>query len=99
MSRRNRPAAKAVRRNLKLLRAPLPAYVDLVEWIRMRYPMSRGRARAVLLAGALQVDSHVVGRAEVTRPDGTKQTVVDRHIASSLCDHITVVEPEHLKAG
>jgi hypothetical protein len=49
-------------------RRPLPAYVDLVWWLRSRrHADTTGQAIRLLLEGKVKLESHVVGRERVSR--------------------------------
>ena len=62
MSARNSLEAKRARRlRRSLTKGTLPSYVNLIEWVKVRSHLSTGRARKVLMSGALKVDSHPVG--------------------------------------
>lgn len=89
MSRRNSLEAKKARRTRKLLRAPLPAYIDLIEYIKMRVNVTTTVAERIILAGVLRVDSHKIG-VEHT-PQGKR---LRRFVPADLRDRIVVVPPE-----
>jgi len=61
LSRRNSREAKATRRNKKALRVSPPGYIDLIQYIKDRVNVSTGTARAVIMAGTLRIDSHILG--------------------------------------
>jgi hypothetical protein len=62
MSARNTLESKRSRRaNRTLRKGVLPAYIDLIEWVKGRSSLTTGTARAVVLSGALKVDSHSLG--------------------------------------
>jgi ribosome-associated protein YbcJ (S4-like RNA binding protein) len=49
-------------------RRPLPAYVDLVWWLRSRgHANTSGQAIRLMLDGKVKLESHVVGRERVSR--------------------------------
>lgn len=98
MSRRNRPEAKRLRKQLKRLRDKPPAYIDLIEWLCMRHRMSRGKARGILMIGAVKVDSHVVGQRVIEDDDGFKTRIVDPFIPASCRGRIEIVKPDELEA-
>lgn len=90
MSRRNTLEAKAARRARKqITRGTVPAYIDLIAYVRARTNCTAGTARKVLMSGALRVDSHPVG---FTREKG------DVKVLAPLLDakhrgNIQVVDP------
>lgn len=50
-------------------RKPLPAFIDLVPWLKERgYAQTNGAARDIILAGRVKSESHTVGIAEELRP-------------------------------
>lgn len=100
MSARNRPAAKKLRRALKTLRDRPARYIDLIEWLQMRHRMSKGKARGIIMAECVKVDSHVVGKRIVTDERGFSHLVCDPYIPASVRGRITVVDPPaHLSIG
>ena len=78
MANRNRTDAKAQRRARNSVVKPLPAYIDLVQWIKDRQRVSTGLAMKIISAGALKVDSH---------------PLTERYVPAEFRDRITVVEP------
>jgi len=54
VSRRNTLEAKRARRARKLLRTPLPAVYDVVNWLRLQKNISHVTARAVINYGAVK---------------------------------------------
>lgn len=63
MSRRQNNAKKVARLRKTLRRQPLPAYIDLVTWLKDRgYAQTTGQAKAMLLAGRVRVAANAVGR-------------------------------------
>lgn len=61
--------AKQMRRLRKTLnRRPLPAWIDLVWWLKSnRYASTTGQAIRLMLDGKVRMESHVVGRERVER--------------------------------
>jgi len=60
MSRRNTLEVKRQRRvRRSLVKGRLPAYVDLVQWIKLRSNVTTPTAVRLILAGVLRVDSCV----------------------------------------
>lgn len=70
MAKRPIEAKRAARLRRSITKGTLPAYIDLVEHIRLRTRCTRGIARRIILAGMVRVDSHSVG-FKYNR-DGTK---------------------------
>ena len=60
---------KQLRRLRKTLnRTPLPAWIDLVYWLKSRgYADTTGQALRMMLDGKVRSESHVVGRERVGR--------------------------------
>lgn len=60
---------KQMRRLRKTLnRRPLPAWIDLVWWLKSnRYANTTGQALRLLLDGKVRMESHIVGRERVER--------------------------------
>lgn len=78
MSRKNSLEAKKARRTKKLFRKELPAYIDLVDWIKIRQPMSTQLAMRIINLGWLKSDSH---------------TLTDRYVPASLRGNIELHVP------
>jgi hypothetical protein len=67
---------KKLRRLRKSLRRSLPAYIDLIQWLKLRrYAQTTGQAEDIILAGLVVSESHTLGIAEVDvrSPDGKLQ--------------------------
>jgi hypothetical protein len=93
MSARNTLEAKRARRARRTLtKGVLPAYINLIEWVKLRSGLSTRQAQNVLLHGSLRVDSHPVGYVE---ENGKKFLKV--LIPAEMRDRIQIVEPEALK--
>lgn len=60
MSRRNSLEEKRKRRARKLLRQTPTAYIDLVQWIRLREPMTESKALAIIKGGWIRSESHTL---------------------------------------
>lgn len=53
---------KRARRVRKLLRKELPAYIDLIHWLKVRrYAGTTGEAERLILAGRVRSESHKLG--------------------------------------
>lgn len=61
MSIKNSLENKKRRRVAKSITIGLPAYINLIEYVKDRTRCTTGTATAVLLSGAIKVDSHTVG--------------------------------------
>ena len=56
---------KAAHRVRKLLRSELPAYIDLIQWLKDRgYADTTGQAEKIILAGRVRSGSHKLGMVE-----------------------------------
>jgi hypothetical protein len=78
-----------------LTRRPLPAYLDLVDWMLSRgHARSRREAREVILAGRVKANSHTLGVGEqpYLTPDGKVKTrkIVLPHVPADLRPDIIV---------
>lgn len=91
MSRKNSREAKAARRLQKSIRIGLPAYIDLIEYVRDRTNCTAGTAEKILLSGGLMVDSHPVG-FKWRRVNGRNVRVLDRYLPAEHKDKIKVVK-------
>lgn len=87
---------KAKYRERKARRTPLESRIDLVEWVRVRSHMSRGRARKVIMAGSLKVDSHIIGYKQAKLIDGGGIKVPEFLVPAEWRGRIEVVKPEWL---
>jgi len=66
---------KQLRRLRKTLnRTPLPAWIDLVAWLKLhRHADTTKQAVALMLDGKVRSESHIVGRERVTHVIGDQQ--------------------------
>lgn len=96
MSRSNTLAGKAERRAAKAARTPLPAYVDLVEWIKARKRVSTRRAEQIILAGALRVDGKVVG-VKIEGKGGNIKHRLDRCVPAGFAPKVRVADAATLE--
>lgn len=100
MSRRNTSEEKRRRRiNRSIRKGRLPAYINLIDWIKLRVRCTTGQAKRALLAGALRVDSHPVGVKTVKDYLGKDVTVVDPFLPAEFRNRIVVVKPDVLDQG
>jgi hypothetical protein len=68
MSRRPIKDKQMRRLRRALERRPLPAWIDLVQWLKFhRHAYTTGQALRLLLDGKVKSESHVVGRERVER--------------------------------
>ena len=75
MSRRDITTKKLYRLRKQLVRQSLPAYINLIEWLKdRRYAQTSGAAKKMLLEGKVRVDSHPVGRRPL--PGGTSDDYI-----------------------
>lgn len=89
MSARNTHENKRQRRNLRKLRkGRLPAYINLIEWIKLRSNVTTFEAQNLLLAGVLRVDSHKLGF--VTRDN---KKFLSPYVNADVRGRITVHDP------
>jgi ribosome-associated protein YbcJ (S4-like RNA binding protein) len=60
----------------KRLRRPLPAYIDLIQWLKLRgHAQTTGEAKELLKAGAVRSGANPVGRIQVKVNRGNLDTV------------------------
>lgn len=82
MSHRSITDKKLNRLRKAVNRRPLPAYVDLVAWLKdRRYARSTGEAESLILAGRVKSDSHVIGITKARMPTkaSTLNLLLGRH--------------------
>jgi hypothetical protein len=95
MSRKNKPMEKKIRTLHRALRkGRLPAYIDLVEWLKDRkYVDTVGDAYHLIKEERVRSESHPLGltAAEV---DGKMVNVVERYVSGSLRSTIHVVDAD-----
>lgn len=66
MARRSIRKKQAAKLRKLIERQPLPAYTDLVRWLKLHgYAQTTGEARKILTDGRVKSDSHIIGRAHV----------------------------------
>lgn len=82
MSHRPITAKKIARLRKAINRHPLPAYIDLIQWLKLRgIAQSTGHAEKIILAGRVRSDSHRLGVITVKVFEGGK--VIDKEIVQS----------------
>ena len=87
--KQRRRAAKALRRR------PLPAFIDLVEWLKTHgHASTTGEARQIILDKRVKSDSHTLGVKNVPtlQPNGTvkDEDVVSQAVPADLRGRIRV---------
>jgi hypothetical protein len=90
----HRPIHKKKLRRLRkaISRRPLPTYIDLIDWLKLRgYATTTGQAVKLLLDGKVRSDSHVIGRERISASEAERWAVVQR-VPASLRDSIRVVK-------
>lgn len=96
MSARNRQQAKKLRSLERIIRkGRLPAYIDLIQWLRdRRYASTAGGAREIIEAGRVRSESHTLGSRLALDRTGQKTQVFEQYVPARLRDTIRV-EPQH----
>lgn len=95
MSRKNtNPEVRAARKARKALRNTPQGYIDLEQYVRFRSRCTAGTARAVLMSGALRVDSHPVGFKHVKDRTGKSVKVLSPLIPAENRGHIVLQHPK-----
>lgn len=91
MAARNSRHNKRLRRVAKMVSVSLPAYIDLVQWLRSHgHATSAGAARKIIAAGRVKSESHVLGKEGVVEyvVNGVPRLMgnprVPAHLRSSL---------------
>ena len=93
MSVRNSRENKKRRRVAKALRPSLPAYINLIEYVKDRTRCTNGTARQVLLQGVLRIDSHPIGY-KWQKYNGRDVKVIDPLLPAEYRDKIVISKPE-----
>lgn len=94
MSQKNSRENKKRRKLLKNLRAPLPENIDLIEYVRTRTGCTHATAEAVLLSGALRVDSHPVGFKWEKGRKGEVVKVLQPYLPADKYSSLQIVKPK-----
>lgn len=88
-----------LRRTLRKNGGALPTYIDLIEYLKVRrIAQTTGHAKAIILAGRVKSESHVLGIKRVSMlKDGKVQDVdiVDPLVPARLRGTLTVL-PEQM---
>lgn len=88
---------KNLHRIAKQVRQPLPAHIDLVQWLIDRgHAQTRGDARKIILAKRVKTESHVLGvkTVPVIQKDGksvANEDVVAPYVPATLRKKIEVL--------
>ena len=87
---------KKLRRLRKAVeRTPLPAYIDLIDWLKTRrYAQTTGQAIRMLEQGKVRSESHVVGREKrimLVKDEQRELWVAAPRVPSYMRDTLTVV--------
>ncbi len=79
-------AEKKLRRLRKAVnRRPLPAYIDLVRWLKDRgHAQTTGGANRLLVAGRVRSDSHTVGRMRGPKDEWVPARLVPANLRERL---------------
>lgn len=95
MSARNTLEAKRGRRNRKLFRRELPAYLNLIDWLQdHRYAQTAGGARTLIRNKRVKSESHVVGLVKATNARGDQLEFVQPHVPASMRATLCVELPK-----
>lgn len=96
MARRPIRKKQAARLRKALTRHPLPAYIDLVKWLKTHgHAQTTGEARKLILAGRVKSNANAIGlirNVPVRQADGSikKQDVMDPAVPVEAAVNITV---------
>lgn len=93
LSARNRRPEKKIRKLRRSLRqGRVPAYIDLVQWLRDRgYAQTAGAARRLIVEGRVVSESHVLGKTMV-EVDGAQLEMFTPHVPARLRDSLEVTD-------
>jgi hypothetical protein len=98
MSQRNTLLNKRVRRMRRALRkGRLPAYIDLVHWLKLHgYADTTGQAHSLILNERVKSESHPLGIKIIELPDADgemrKHRIFDPLVPANLRDTIYVTD-------
>lgn len=96
MSKRSSASKKLARLRKEFNRTPLPAFIDLINWVKDHSDATTNQqAIKLILAGKVKSESHTIGIAEETRLDVTgtkteKVKVVTPRVPATLRDTLQV---------
>lgn len=86
---------KQANRVRKALRSQLPAYIDLIQYLKDRgYANTTGEAEAIILAGRVRSESHKLGIAKGRTPkrEARLKTLLGRPLSEDDFEEQDVVE-------
>lgn len=84
MSKRPIAQKKLNRLRKALNRTPLPAYIELIDWLKFhRHADTTGQAIKLLVDGRVRSESHVIGREKVTVLDSKTDKQIERWVPTS----------------
>ncbi len=84
---------KKKRRLVKSLRNTPPAWIDLIDYLKLRTRCTTGKAKAALMAGVLYVDSHPIGYKWEKNQYGESVKVLDPYVPAHLRGQIQYRDP------
>lgn len=95
MSKRpiNKKRAARVR---KMLRKELPAFIDLIQWLRVRgYAQTAGQAEKLILDGRVRSESHTlgIGKGLKAKPGINIKILRGHRVTEEDFDEVPVVQP------
>lgn len=75
----------------KALRRTPDAYIDLIQWLKLRgYAQTTGEAKRLLTDGKVRSDSHPVGRTRIQLTEEDHIWLPDRFVPARLRDTLIV---------
>jgi hypothetical protein len=96
MAKRDVKKKQAARLRKALTRTPLPAYIDLIKWLKTHgHAQTTTEARKLILAERVKSNANAIGilrNVPVRQTDGSiqKQDVVDPAVPVAMAENITV---------
>lgn len=92
---------KQANRLRKAFRQTLPAFIDLVAYLKLRgYAQTSGEAEEIILAGRVKSESHTLGiaKGKVLRDDAKLKALMGREITEDDLREVDVVQ-RHVPAS
>lgn len=89
MAKTNSRENKKRRRIAKSITIGLPAYINLIDYVKDRTGCSNSTAKRTLFEGVLMIDSHPIGY-KWQKINGRDEKVLDPLLPAELKDKITV---------
>ena len=75
----------------KALRRTPPAYIDLIQWLKLRgHAQTTGEAKRLLTDGKVRSNSHPVGRTRIQVTEDDHIWLPDRFVPARLRDSLIV---------